>query len=148
MNYEVETDLPVGVGAVLPFVDDLSKYQLWMGLVHDVSPIDADGGHQVELRGKIGPFARSKRLRMVRVAESDPLRVRFERRERDGRQHGRWVLTAHLREVGEDDSPLTRLSVILHYEGRLWSPVVERVLVDEIERSKIRLRDLVLAAPR
>lgn len=143
MNYEVETDLPVAVEVVLPFVEDLSKYPLWMGLVHEVAPVDAEGGHQVELRGKIGPFARSKRLRMVRVMESDPLRIHFERRERDGRQHGRWVLMAHLQEGAGGDSPRTRLSMTLHYEGRLWSPVVERVLADEIERSKARLRDLV-----
>lgn len=148
MNYEVETDLPVEVGVVLPFINDLTKYPLWMGLVHDVAPADADGGHQVELRGKVGPFARSKRLRMVRVAESDPLHIRFERQERDGRGHGQWVLQAVVRAIDEGVSPMTRLSITLQYEGRLWSAVVERVLADEIERSKARLRDLVKVTER
>lgn len=146
MNFEVETELPVEVGVVLPFINDLAKYPLWMGLVHDVSPVDDEGGQQVELRGKFGPFARSKRLRMVRVADSDPLRVRFERRERDGRGHGRWVLMANVQAVHSGVSPHTRLSITLQYEGRLWSTVVERALADEVERSKARLLDLVLSA--
>jgi hypothetical protein len=144
MKYEVETDLPVDIGAVLPYIQDLAKYPQWMGLVHAVTPLDEDGGRQVELRGKIGPFARSKRLRMVAVVEADPHRVRFERSENDGRDHARWVLQAAVADVSADSTPVTRVSITLLYEGRLWSPVVERVLADEIERSKSRLRDLVM----
>ncbi len=146
MNYEVETDLPVGVHVVLPFIEDLTKYPLWMGLVHNVGPVDDGGGYQVELRGKIGPFARSKRLRMVRVKQAHPLTIRFERQGGDSRGHGRWVLQAVVQALVEGAAPMTHLAITLHYEGRLWSPVVERVLADEIERSKARLRELVLAA--
>jgi hypothetical protein len=148
MNYEVETDLPVDIGAVLPYIQDLTKYPLWMGLVHAVAPLDDDGGHEVELRGKIGPFARSKRLRMVAVAQASPHRVRFERSEHDGRDHARWILQATMSAVGTDPSPVTRVSITLLYEGRLWSPVVERVLADEIERSKARLLELVMTRPQ
>jgi hypothetical protein len=150
MKYEVEIDLPVEVGAVLPYIEDLMKYPLWMGLVHAVGPADDGGGHQVELRGKIGPFARSKRLRMIRVEQPDPLHIRFERHETDGRSHGQWVLEANL-SSGIMSSGMTspqsgtRLFITLNYEGSLWSSVVERVLADEVERSKSRLRDLLLS---
>ena len=161
MKYDVEIDLPVAVGAVLPYIEDLTKYPLWMGLVHAVGPADDGGGHQVELRGKIGPFARSKRLRMIRVEQPDPHHIRFERHETDGRSHGQWVLQATLSSNSTDSdiansdisnsdimSPQsgTRLFITLNYEGSLWSSVVERVLADEIERSKSRLRDLLLSS--
>ena len=150
MKYEVDIDLPVPAGAVLPYIEDLMKYPQWMGLVHAVGPADAGGGHQVELRGKIGPFARSKRLRMIRVEQPDPHHIRFERHETDGRSHGQWVLQAVL-DSGVTTSGVaspqsgTRLFITLNYEGSLWTSVVERVLADEIERSKSRLRDLLLS---
>jgi hypothetical protein len=41
---------------------------------------------------------------------------------------------------GED---ATELRVELRYGGRLWSAVIERVLRDEVERSKAKLTALV-----
>ena len=82
---------------------------------------------------------------MVRVDDGNPLHIRFERQERDGREHGRWVLQAVIRDLATRDTSMTHLSITLHYEGRLWSAVVERVLADEIDRSKDRLRNLVVA---
>lgn len=141
MNLTVEMDLPVPVTAVEPFIGDLTAYPRWMGLVHAVSPADVHGGHRVELRGKLGPFARSKMLRMVRV--EDPDFIRFERCELDGRNHGRWDLRASLTPIESDGEPLTHLSITLRYEGRLWSAVVEKILSEEIERAKERLSTLV-----
>lgn len=141
MILDVEMDLSAPATAVEPFISDLTSYPRWMGLVHAVSPADESGGHRVELRGKLGPFARSKMLRMVRV--EDPAGIRFERRELDGRTHGRWELRASLTPVGRDLEPVTRLSITLRYEGRLWSAVVEKLLSDEIEHSKERLSTLV-----
>lgn len=144
MRVEVEMDLPAAAPVVEDLVGDLVTYPQWMGLVHSVSAVDEFGGHRVELRGKIGPFARSKMLRMVRV--DDPHEIRFERRELDGRSHGRWELRALLSQEGTDDAPSTHLAITLSYEGRLWSTVVERVLSEEIEQSKTRLAQLVVAA--
>ncbi|MGA0878076.1 MAG: SRPBCC family protein [Ilumatobacteraceae bacterium] len=141
MILTVEMDLSVPVTAVEPFIGDLTAYPRWMGLVHAVSPADEHGGHRVELRGKLGPFARSKMLRMVRV--EDPECIRFERRELDGRGHGRWELRASLTPVGTDGDMLTHLSMTLRYEGRLWSAVVEKILSEEIEQAKERLSTLV-----
>ena len=93
----------------------------------------------VDLRGKVGPLARSKRLRMVRTARTEPTRAVFERRETDGRHHSAWLLEAEVTEVDGGSS----LSMRLHYGGALWGPVLERLLGDEVDRSRDRLLALV-----
>lgn len=131
---------------VFPWVDDLDRYPEWMRLTHSVQRL-ADAGctdetpaWSVELRAKVGPLARSKRLRMVRTVRRHDERVVFERRELDGRQHSPWVLTVEL----EDLAPGTRLGVHLHYGGRLWTGgVLERVLADEVDRGRARLSELL-----
>jgi hypothetical protein len=87
-------------------------------------------------------LARSKRLRMVRTELDAPRKVTFERRELDGRQHAAWRLQAEI----ADTSAGTTLTMRLHYGGGLWGPVLERVLGDEIQRSRPRLLAL-LASP-
>lgn len=116
-------------------VADLSTYPEWLGLVVRVEP-DEDGGPEdawmVELRAQVGPLARSKRLRMVRV-DLDPSRsVTFERRETDGRDHSYWVLHASIEETEAGST----LSVRLHYGGRLFGPVLELALRDEIRKAR------------
>jgi carbon monoxide dehydrogenase subunit G len=133
----VDYRLPCPPEVVFGFVDDLDRYPQWMGLVHGVTR-ESESAWLVELRARVGPFARSKRLRMVRVAHESPHHVRFERSELDGASHGSWVLDARL--SGED---ATELRVELRYGGRLWSAVIERVLRDEVERSKAKLTALV-----
>ena len=139
MDIRVDVELPCSIDAVLPLISDLTQYPQWMGLVHAVVPEADNQAWQVELRGKIGPFARSKRLRMVQVETSEPHHIRFERQENDGRSHSDWVLDARVTEVGSAST----LNMTLHYGGRLFSSVVERALHDEIEASKQRLRKLV-----
>src|SRR5690606_1974484 len=70
---EVVADLeaPVSPEALFRAVEDLSGYPRWLDMVRraePVEPIEGDEGPAwaVELRGRIGPLARSKRLRMVR----------------------------------------------------------------------------------
>ena len=138
MDIRVDVNLPCSAKELLPFIDDLAQYPSWMGLVHTVVP-EGEGVWQVELRGKIGPFARSKRLRMIQVETSEPHHIRFERQENDGRSHSDWVLDAQVTEVGSAST----LNMTLHYGGRLFSNVVERALHDEIEASKQRLRNHV-----
>jgi hypothetical protein len=138
MDIRVDVELPCSVAKILPFIDDLAQYPSWMGLVHTVIS-EGEDVWQVELRGKIGPFARSKRLRMIQVETSEPHHIRFERQENDGRSHSDWVLDAQVTEVGSAST----LNMTLQYSGRLFSSVVERALHDEIETSKQRLRKLV-----
>jgi hypothetical protein len=119
------------------WVDDLARYPQWLTIVTRADVLEPDpagGAWLVDLRGHIGPLARSKRLRMVRTTH-DAGRAVFERREADGRRHASWVLTA---EVGAQAAG-SRLDMRLHYGGSLWGPVIERLLRDEIEASKPRL---------
>ena len=117
--------------AVRAVLQDLSTYQFWLDLVDHVEPsepADADPGpaYLVTLIAKIGPFARRKRLRMVRQ-EINESGATFQRREVDRREHSEWVLGAHA-EPGEP----TTVSMRLAYGGGLWSEVLERVLEDQI----------------
>ena len=139
MDIRVDVDLACSVKDLLPLINDLGQYPQWMGLVHAVVPEADHQAWQVELRGKIGPFARSKRLRMVQVETSSAEHLRFERAEVDGRSHSAWVLEAKV----SQQASMTTLNMTLQYSGRLFSSVVERALHDEIEASKQRLRKLV-----
>ena len=95
--------------------------------------VDGDAGPAwlVDLRGRLGPLARSKRLRMVRTQRTTDRAV-FERREADGKTHSPWVLDATV--IPTDEG--SRLVMHLHYGGSLWGPVLERMLGDEIEESR------------
>lgn len=129
------------------WIDDLALYPRWLGLVTraevvDLHPDDDGPAWSIDLRGRLGPLARTKRLRMVRTARDAPRTVTFERRERDGRDHSAWVLRGEVRVAGDG----SRLVMDLHYGGGLFGPVLERMLGDEIERSRPRLAALVADA--
>lgn len=98
-------------------------------------PGDVGPAWLVDLRGRLGPLARTKRLRMVRTAHDTDRRVCFERVEHDGRHHAPWVLDAVVDPVAAG----SRLTMALHYGGRLWVPALDRLLTEEIERSGPRL---------
>ena len=125
----------------------LDQYPPWMRLVHRVTPMPPDDlgpAWWVELRARIGPFTRSKQLRMVRSQFVANERVRFERIERDERNHAEWVLTA---EVAAAD-PGATLTMHLEYTGDLWSMnVLGRILDDEVRRSTVALAELLNDAP-
>jgi hypothetical protein len=93
----------------------------------------------VVLSARIGPLRRSKRLRMVCTIAEPPTRARFERAEADGREHASWVLEARV----EGSGGASQLRMDLSYDGRLWGPLVERVLQDQIEAARPRLVALV-----
>ncbi len=122
-------------------VADLGTYPDWLDIVPRAVPAVPDDGDpgpawSVDLRAQVGPLRRSKRLRMVRSEHSSPHRVVFERRELDDRSHSPWVLTASV-EPGADGT--SSLTMRLHYGGNLWVPMLDRLLADEIERSRVRL---------
>ena len=133
---------PCAPEALYRCVADLGSYPEWLEIVPKAVAEDGDEpAWVVDLRGKLGPFARSKRLRMVRIQDESPTSVVFERHERDGRSHSPWVLRADVEPVDGE----SRLTMQLHYGGSLWGPVLERILGDEIERSKPRLLALLAA---
>ena len=144
MDRTATLDAPCPPDALFHWVEDLSRYPSWLDLVAravaaDAHPDDEGPAWAVDLRGRLGPLARSKRLRMVRVAHDPPTSVRFERREQDGRSHSPWVLDAAV-EAADGGS---RLTMHLHYGGGLFGPVLDRLLGDEIERSRPRLLELL-----
>jgi uncharacterized protein YndB with AHSA1/START domain len=134
VDVTADLDTPHPPARVFALVEDLERYPSWLDIVPQVLA-EGDGAWRVDLRGRLGPFARSKRLRMVRTRHDAPHAVRFERDERDGRSHAPWVLDATVepREGG------SRLTMHLHYGGGLFGPVLEKVLGDEITRSRPRL---------
>lgn len=131
------------------WVGGLDSYDRWLEIVPrttEAPAIEGDPGPawDVTLRGRLGPLARSKRLRMARTEHRPPEgeapgRAVFERRETDGRDHAAWRLAATV-----DATPTgSRLVMDLHYGGSLWVPLLDRVLSSEIEASRRRLRALV-----
>jgi hypothetical protein len=156
-----ELELPASASWTFDHVDDLSRYPAWMTLVHDAVPTSAGSDDPtgapawiVELQAQVGPFARSKRLRMVRTVHTRDRTVdqvaRFERIEVDGRTHAAWTLEATVGAVGaesdpESDPDASRLTMTLTYGGRLWTgAVLQRVLDDEVTRGS----DALLALAR
>jgi hypothetical protein len=126
-------------------VDDLSDYPRWLDLVVSAVPlasVDSDPGPAwiVDLRARLGPLARHKRLRMVRTVH-DAGRVTFVRRENDGRTHAAWILDVGVIAGGGG----SELTMDLRYEGRLGGPLLERLLAEEVERATPRLRALAEA---
>jgi len=135
------------VERVAEVVSDLILYPQWLDIVSAVEPANSRVGNAgpawlVTLRGQLGPLRRSKRIRMVAVAQSEPTRFRFERAELDGRAHSPWTMQAEL--SGADGA--VELTIELHYGGSLWIPLLDRVLADEIVRAKPRLAELLAAA--
>lgn len=140
MDLEAELVAPCAPTELFAWVSDLARYPEWLEIVTRAVPLDA-GSWAVDLRGKLGPLARTKRLRMVRTTLVEPAEVVFEREEVDGRDHSAWRLQAAVAPHDEG----ARLVMHLSYDGGLFQPVVERVLRDEIERSRHRLLALVSA---
>lgn len=126
------------------WVGSLDTYDRWLDIVPRTEPapaVDGDPGPAwfVTLRGRLGPLARSKRLRMVRTEHQEPTLAVFERRETDGRDHAPWILRAWV----TGDEGASELVMDLHYGGSLWVPMLDRLLGGEIESSRQRLRALV-----
>jgi hypothetical protein len=148
MHTTVELFVPdATVAGLFEHVATLDRYPRWMRLVHRVDEIEPDHGRpawRVELRARVGPFARSKQLRMVRTVFEPDHRVRFERIQDDDRDHAAWILGATVAAADAGATVATELT----YSGNLWgSNVLQRVLDDEIRRGKQALRDVVSAEP-
>jgi hypothetical protein len=138
VDLSVDLDAPCPPERLFEHIDDLADYPDWLEIVERAEAVaadpadDGDAAWLVDLRGRLGPLARSKRLRMVRTRSEAPRVVRFERREHDGRDHSPWVLDATV-EATEAGS---RLVMRLHYGGGFGDGVLERLLGQAIERSK------------
>lgn len=119
---------PDRVGAI---IGDLSTYPEWLDLVTAAESVSGEGAQpawHVTIRAKVGPFARSKKLRMVRTlheTNADGSTYRFERREIDGRDHSAWTLDASVRSTEKGSS---HVAMDLRYDGGLWVAPLEPIL--------------------
>jgi hypothetical protein len=149
MDVFASMEAPVAADRLFVLVEELTRYPEWMPLAHTVRRVDELAGAEpggalawdVEIRARLGPLARSKRLRMVRSAhDTVGRRVRFERSEVDGRTHAPWILDAQVIDTHEG----SRLDMHLHYGGALWTGgVMERVLADQIVAGREQLLTLL-----
>lgn len=142
MDVDAEMHLAHAPASVFAWVETLDPYPQWLDIVPRVIR-EADEVWLVDLRGRVGPVARVKRLRMRRVEHVANQRAVFARDERDGREHSPWILTAEVRE----DPGGSMLRMHMHYGGSFWGPVLERLLGDAIETSRDRLAALVATGP-
>lgn len=152
MDLRASLDAACPPDVLFEWVGSLDTYDRWLEIVPRTDAAEPAGGDpgpawHVTLRGRLGPLARSKRLRMVRTEHAapapgepgEPGRAVFERRETDGRDHATWRLVAQV----EPTAAGSRLVMDLHYGGSLWVPLLDRLLTGEIEASRARLRALV-----
>ena len=148
VDLTADLDAPCPPERLFATIEDLGDYPDWLEIVQRAVPAEPHPDDQgqlawlVDLRGRLGPLARSKRLRMVRTVCQSPTMVRFERREHDGRQHADWVLEGEV----TTDTGATRLVMRLHYGGSFGGSMLERLLGDAIDRSRPALLALVSTA--
>lgn len=141
MDFTASAPLTADPQRVFADLADLASYPEWLGLVHGAEPAaphDEDPGPAwlVDLGIVIGPFKKTKSVRMVRTEKVTPKRARFERMEHDGREHPAWVLTA---EVEPRESGGSIFTMDLHYGGNLNFPGVDALLGEEVRRAGGRL---------
>jgi hypothetical protein len=137
--------VPASPQQLFPHVARLEAYPPWLRLVHRAELVAEQPlpTWDVELRARVGPFARSKKLRMQRVEIDHDRGARFERAEVDGRDHAMWALRVELAATGAE----TVLTMHLAYDGKLWTGgVLERVLDDEVRRARVKLVELLAPA--
>ncbi|MFA9564013.1 MAG: SRPBCC family protein [Acidimicrobiales bacterium] len=146
MHHTAATVTSADPADLFGIVADLATYPEWMDLVTRAElaePHQDDDGPAwlVTLRARVGPFARSKRLRMLRTVHEPTEWVRFERREIDGRQHSSWVLDTT---VGDAPGG-SQVTMSLRYDGSMWSGLLDAVLGSQIETAIPRLQQHVEA---
>lgn len=147
MDLTAHADLALAPSRVFPAIADLGTYPAWSGIVGRAVPADASADHDdpgpawvVDLVARVGPFSRSKRVRMVRAECDGRTHARFRRRELDGRSHSEWVLEATITPVPAGrDTEGCRLDMHLHYGGARWVPGLEVLLREEAKRAGGRL---------
>lgn len=128
--------------AVLAEIEDLPGYSDWHGMVHAV---EADGdGWLVDLKGRLGPFTKTKRVRLVRAESTVPGEVRFVRKELDRTDYGGWELQGTV-EPATGEGPCTLRFRLLYDGSSPLTSMLEPVLRAETHRSADRLRQRLAA---
>ena len=153
MDLEETIDLAATRPQVVDVLSDLASYAEWLDIVSlaELAGVEIDDRPvwMVELRARIGPFARTKRLRMVRTVLDigpDRTEVLFTRREEGARDYSDWTLSVVVEDAGAAEC---RVVLRLHYGGSLWTPgPLERVLADQVRVGRERLSRVVATNTR
>ena len=135
MDLDARATLEADPDRVFQALADLATYPHWLTIVAAASsePGTADTW-SIELAGRIGPFTKRKRVRMVRTEADEAARtVRFERREQDGRHHNEWILTGSTTADGQ-------VHVHLHYGGGRSLPGADLLLRQEVRHAGEKLQ--------
>ena len=139
MRTELTVDVNASQDRVFDYLADLANFRELIPIIHAIDPSIEQGERvwDVELRAKVGPFARSKRLHMVRSQCEPHSNVVFNRVESDQRDHAPWVLSV----VVLPGSGGSKVTIKLEYGGRLWTAgVLERILRENIDEGTRRLQ--------
>lgn len=161
MDRNVTASIAAPCERVGEIIGDLATYPKWLELVSDTTAEPTELGDNpawlVTIQAKIGPFSRSKRLRMVRTSFDNAAvgsQARFERDELDGRQHSTWTMQITLTpspastpspglhdpsEAGEPNEGECEIAIDLAYGGALWSGALEAVLGPVVESAGRKL---------
>lgn len=128
MHRTITADIDAPPQRVFDIVSDLETYAEWLDVVDSAEPAPADSTDAgpawfVTIKAKIGPFARSKRLRMVRTEQTETS-ARFERHELDGREHSAWTMESVVAEGPRGST----VSMELSYDGGLWDGPLDAIL--------------------
>ena len=135
MDLDARAALDADPDEVFGALADLATYPHWLTIVASATPEPGTGDTwSIELAGRIGPFTKRKRVRMVRTEADEVARtVRFERREQDGRHHNEWVLTG-------STTPDAKVHVHLHYGGGRTLPGADLLLRQEVRSAGEKLQ--------
>ena len=142
MRQVIEVDLNGSSEQIYIALADLANYKNWLGFIDTIDTVDADGGGAcwiVTLRAQVGPFARLKKLRMVRVEEDFPELIRFSRKETDSKDHSDWDLHVTISEKGDMGCSV---QMVVSYSGGFWSVPLQAVFTSHVETAKVRLRKM------
>ena len=134
----IEVDLDGSPEQIFAALADLANYQNWLGFIDTVDIDGGDASWIVTLRAQVGPFARLKKLRMVRVEELVPESIRFSRREIDSKDHSDWDLYVT---INEKEGVGCSVQMVVSYSGRFWSVPLQAVFTSHVEAAKVRLQE-------
>ena len=134
----IEVDLNGSSEQIFSALSDLANYKNWLGFIDTVDIDTGDTCWIVTLRAQVGPFARLKKLRMVRVEELVPELIRFSRREIDSKDHSDWDLYVT---INEKEGVGCSVQMVVSYSGRFWSVPLQAVFTSHVETAKVRLQE-------
>lgn len=140
MRQTIELNVASSLDNVFTALRDLETYTEWLSFIDSIEKVEIQGEDQswiVVLRSQLGPFARMKKLRMVKSSEHLGRSVCFSRSEVDAKEHSSWDLEVSCSSL---DDANTKVALTVSYGGKFWSRPLETAFNSHVEEAKTRLR--------